>query len=342
VDTLRELLRAGYDVNTRIRFKEEAAVESTRGPRYVRLVHFCLAPRQRELEWRPPPPQLQCLEVLVREFGASINSLSSYGTPLHSIPHLVGKSHRAQALNALLSLGANVKAVWRGETPIFPFVFYSEAELVRVLLAHGASPNTRDSYDRATPLMSATGELVPLLLSVSSPQTIRARDKDGDSALDRMLQDLPLYRPFAKWPLQAVAQMLAAGVPIRRRNARRLRSHALAHAARQDAELRRRVAALTTSWRAHEAFVNLAFDFYDLRAAEEGVRRREARVAELEEELRALGVGTEDTEEDEDEDDAEEDDGEVVEEEVVVEAETGFTVAGLLAALRRHFCLVGR
>lgn len=34
-----------------------------------------------------------------------------------------------------------------------------------------------------------------------------------------------------------------------------------------------------------------------MRAAEEGVRRREARVAELEEELRALGVGTEDTEE---------------------------------------------
>jgi hypothetical protein len=83
-----------------------------------------------------------------------------------------------------------------------------------------------------------------------------------------------------------------------------------AHAAWQEAELRRAEAAVTTSWRAHEAYVDLAFDFLEMREAEEAVAGREARVKELEEELRALGCGTEDTEDDEEEEDEEEEDGE--------------------------------
>jgi electron transfer flavoprotein alpha/beta subunit len=61
------------------------------------------------------------------------------------------------------------------------------------------------------------------------------------------------------------------------------------------------VAALPAWWERHEMVVHLAFDFQDLRAAEEAVRIRERRVEELEEELRALGVGTEDTDEEDEE-----------------------------------------
>jgi hypothetical protein len=42
--------------------------------------------------------------------------------------------------------------------------------------------------------------------------------------------------------------------------------------------------------------VQLAFDFVELREAEEGVRRREARVRELEDELRRRGEGEEEEE----------------------------------------------
>jgi hypothetical protein len=78
-------------------------------------------------------------------------------------------------------------------------------------------------------------------------------------------------------------------------------------AVRLGVRLEARVAALSRMWQVHEAMVRLAFDFQEMREVEEGVRARERRVEELEEELRALGVGTEDTdEEDDDEEDEDE------------------------------------
>jgi hypothetical protein len=75
---------------------------------------------------------------------------------------------------------------------------------------------------------------------------------------------------------------------------------------RAEIELNRRRSP-SQRWRGEDEIVQLAFDFVELRQEEEGVRRREARVRELEEECKALGIGTEDTEE---QDDEEEDDDE--------------------------------
>jgi hypothetical protein len=178
------------------------------------------------------------------------------------------------------------------------------------LLALGASPNVISS-DGLTPLMAAClGEedemsprLISDLLRASSPATRRVTDpEENDSALDLFvasLNDSP-----APWRYGTIREMLAAGVPVKRRNAR----WALSLAARRADELEAQAAAKpyqTMTWRGHEAMVKLAFDMRDKREAGERARATKRRVEELERELagrRGQGEsGSGSDEEDEDE-----------------------------------------
>jgi hypothetical protein len=81
-------------------------------------------------------------------------------------------------------------------------------------------------------------------------------------------------------------------VPVHPENAARALPFAARLAERRAAEVALREND-PPPWQVHEAMVGLAFDFQEVREADEAVRRREARVAELEEELRRRGSGAE-------------------------------------------------
>jgi hypothetical protein len=145
------------------------------------------------------------------------------------------------------------------------------------------------------------------LLAASSAETRRARSNGGFSALDVLLDGR--QPPFQPWEQQAVVNLLAAGVPVARHNAPLVLPIAARLGERRAAQLAAVERSAGTTWREHERMVHLAFDVRDLREAEEAVRVRERRVQELEGELRALGVGSEDTEDDDESGEGEDEGG---------------------------------
>jgi len=90
-----------------------------------------------------------------------------------------------------------------------------------------------------------------------------------------------------------MAELLASGPPLRPDIAARVLPIVASLSAVQHAKLTARRAELC-SWRAHETFVGLSLDAKELREAEREVEAKRARVAALEQELQALGDGTDD------------------------------------------------
>jgi ankyrin repeat protein len=161
VDTMRELLReSGYDGN-RVVFYEHGKTEAFQSvmslpttASYFHLAHFCIAPRFLCAE-PAPPPQLECLEVLVREFKAEVNERdSSDATPLHWLRH-APPEHRERALDVLASLGCNLDARGRLErTVLFEYARRGDLNMVQALLSRGASADAADELG-STPLIAA-------------------------------------------------------------------------------------------------------------------------------------------------------------------------------------------
>ena len=313
--TLRALLRSGlYDVDAPLHYSPQNDVRGAYDPGIAcRAVHLAIVP-----PGSPPipPPRLDALEVLVREFGADVNARDQNGwSPIDWLQYSSypeGQDIDERALDALLALGADLEArdPW-GRTPLCSAVANCcDFGFALLLLFRGASADTFDTY-RQSPLMRAcclydeqASALVPRLLRASSRETRRLVSASGWSALDQLvtrshLADEPWYRA-------ALRELLRSGVPVHPDNAHL----ALAYAARAGSRLGARAAAsarLPPPWQAHEAAVGLALDLQELRDVDEGVRVREARVAELE---RALLAEKEEAEGQEESDGEQESDGE--------------------------------
>jgi ankyrin repeat protein len=308
------LLKTGWDVDAPLASRVQNDVDVERRLE-LRATHHCLlAPRHSADDPTPPPPRLDALEMLVREFGADVNGPSGGKTPLHLLAHVRRAEHQERALDALLALGADLEAADdTGNTPLWDAANAGDMSLVMLLLSRGASADVV-GYAGSTPLMvactRAAGDCraISALLAASSPETRRAAyrpptagpDALGCSAADFFLMDMSGRGVLEAEPL---SELMRGGVPLRPAAAAHVLPMAARLGERREKQLKKCVPELTTSWRAHEAYVKLAFDSLELREAEEGVRRREARVAELEAELRALGVGTEDADEEGDETD---------------------------------------
>jgi hypothetical protein len=130
--------------------------------------------------------------------------------------------------------------------------------------------------------------VVSALLPLTSTETRRSViARDGYSALDCLFW---YSNPPSPWKIPAIEELLTSRVPVRRDTKSRALPFAARLAERRWAEAAARARSAGTTWREHERMVKLAFDFQDMRAAEEGVRVREARVEELEEELRRRGI----------------------------------------------------
>jgi hypothetical protein len=171
---------------------------------------------------------------------------------------------------------------------------YGDPAMIRALVSRGASVNVRGRYGR-TPLISAAdandtparADTISELLRLSSVETRRASPY-GQSAADSLV-DYQLYddSPFDAWHIDVLSQMLASGATLKPENASRLLPFAARLARRREAQVTTIERSAGSSWRLQDEVVQLAFDFVDLRGAEEAVRRRERRVRELED---ALGV----------------------------------------------------
>jgi hypothetical protein len=301
VDSLRVLLRSGrHSADERLAYWARGTVAGLRPLfTFCRPVHLCVVPPRFPGSSRRQPPQIECLNVLVREFGADVNGMDEpdSSAPLHWLWWAPSAEEERRAFDALMALGADVQATdqW-GRTCIF---HVRDPGVLQQLLARGVSPNVI-ATNGTTPLSSACDHeseaIVSALLPLTLTETRRAVNASGYSALDKLAQSMG-SNPPPPWKLRAIQELLSSRVPVRAS----VLPIVARFAERREAELARRNRSGAMHWRAHEDMVGLAFDFKELREAEEAVRVREARVQKLEEELQALGVGTEDTDEDEEE-----------------------------------------
>jgi ankyrin repeat protein len=309
VNSLRILLRSGrHSADEEIAYWTGSTVAGADDPGdFCRPVHLCVVPPRLSHGGHPlPPPRLVCLDVLVREFGADVNGRDCQdNTPLHWLMW-TADADKQRAFDALLALAADVNARDDdGLTPIFWVISEGVQEMMHQLLARGALANVitdmgltplyRACIRRAepgTPAHAQRRAMVLALLPLSSTETRRSvSGYTGRSALDCLLERLEARIPEA-WERHAIEELLSSRVRVLSENAPRLLPIAARLAERRSNQLARRNRSGAMHWRAHEDLVGLAFDFQDLRAAEEGVRRREARVAELEEKLRRRGIGS--------------------------------------------------
>lgn len=98
-----------------------------------------------------------------------------------------------------------------------------------------------------------------------------------------------------EWSPRSGRELLRSGASGRPGYARRVPPILARLADQREGDLASRASSSGTTWQAQDELVQIAFDHRDAREADEAVARREARVVELEDELRALGVGTSDT-----------------------------------------------
>jgi hypothetical protein len=275
---------------------------------WCRPVHLAAAPPNwPTLDSPQPPPNLAALEVLVREFGADVNARcfmhstpmiwliwANRGPPAPSAERLLEVE---RAVDALVALGADIDAqAGRSSFTLLYLAVYDFPSLVPHLLSRGASENICTDQGRS-PLMRAcwhggphAAVNIPLLLEASSRETRRAVDRDsGWSALDQMIKyyadSSHVFWRHAEadspWVRDVIADLMLAGAPVLPEHAHL----ALPHAARLGRRLAARAAAREArppSWRTHDLMVQLALDHQEGREVDDGVRAREARVAELE------------------------------------------------------------
>jgi ankyrin repeat protein len=307
-DTLRALLRSGrHHAEEQLAYGSMSTLEGAvyEGD-WCRPVHLAAAPPRWPTVISPwPPPNLAALEVLVREFGADVNArCSSYGTPMHWLvwarrypaPSAERPLEVERAVDALVALGADIDAQAGSSSTLLHIASFVLPSLVPHVLSRGASANILTDQG-CSPLMGACWHggphapvNIPLLLKASSRETRCAVDSySGEGALDWMLKyyadssHVSRRHPEADslWVRDVIADLMLAGALVRPENA----PLALPHAARLGRLLAARAAAREArppSWRTHDLMVQLALDHQEGREVDEGVRAREARVAELE------------------------------------------------------------
>jgi len=206
------------------------------------------------------PPRLACLEVLVREGGLGVDARDNVGkTPLHWASY--AESDPIASVDLLVRLGAVVHARDKcGRTQIFESAHGDDD--VKLELARRSSPETRRV------VLAGSGQF-----------------HYGFSAIDFV----------TRGRRELIAELLVSGASVRPWHAADVLpvavSHGLPLAAKKEAELAA-LPPLAHDWRAHEAFVGLALDVKELRAAVSEVEVKKRRVLDLEMELLALGAGT--------------------------------------------------
>jgi ankyrin repeat protein len=268
-------------------------------------VHLCMIPLPLALGVPPLPPQLECLRVLVQEFGADINARDHHrNTPLLMLWRCkVQPEVRDKALDLLVSLGADVNA--RGgyydTTLIYSYACgYSLPSLLR-LLGHGAVVDIINNRGE-TPLMWACscaepiGELVMELLHRYSVAAWRLKVPWSGSALDYLVHVVSQRSRSSGNKTQQWPRCCAWAFPFLAGEASVLLPIAATLMQQQEIDLYLFQSGRMWDWRGHEAMVHLALQDEEARFDERRVAERKAEVARLEAELRAL-VGEEEREE---------------------------------------------
>jgi hypothetical protein len=307
-ESVRKLLRAGADANEQVApFVANAEHETEAAGLFFRPVHLC-TPSSLHTQ------RLACLEVLAREGGADINARASPSgeTALHWLAGARNYPEPDRAVDLFISLDADLEVVdVTGQTPVFNCALTGSADMLRALVSRGASLNGKDE-EGLTPLIYGIlrnttphrEEMIAELVRCSSLQARRAVVADpelislagGVSAIDVLVctpeggdpPDDPSDKTFEKWHFEVISELLASDVSILPETA----SELLLIAAQHGQSLERELAARRSPsrrWRAHDEFVQLAFDMKDAREADERVAWREARVRELEEALGEVG-----------------------------------------------------
>lgn len=147
--------------------------------------------------------------VLLLARGAKVNVQTGEGTALMEA---VTSGH-VEIMKLLIAAGADVKAVHRTGDPILVMAAaqrnYSKpsvepnAEVVQLLLAHGADPNARAQYGRTALMLANTPSKVKLL--VAKGAQVEAKDEDGKTAL---------MRAASRGEPDVVSALLASGANV--------------------------------------------------------------------------------------------------------------------------------
>jgi hypothetical protein len=212
---VRALLKAGADAR-------EPCGEFWHGPgpgrrRMISVVHVVAAYSD-----EPGHEQrMECLRFLVNEAGVEINATDDMGdTAVHWLARYPPSPGGLRVLKTLLSLGAKVDARAKsGETPIFYCAEEAHLETLTALLDAGASMDVVDKLGGTALMGAVTGRVnravAERLLSLSSPETLRAVTKYGDSAADWLISRASAVGTFEPWHLAALARLRSAGVPMK-------------------------------------------------------------------------------------------------------------------------------
>jgi hypothetical protein len=174
-------------------------------PEFCRPAHLCVVP-PRPLDEEGddrggpkhafgsgpiPPPQLECLQVLL-EFGGGLRATDFWGnTPLHWLGCCASTKHKASVLEVLLRHGGDLDAQnAAGQTLLLRAVIAGDLPLVKMVLSQGASADIADAGG-LTPLMHACRHarpvkaLVATVLAATSEEARRAVELcSGWSAVD--------------------------------------------------------------------------------------------------------------------------------------------------------------
>jgi ankyrin repeat protein len=276
---------------------EEGGSNRATGCAFSTPVHLCIVPPRRDRGDPVPPPQLECLRVLVGEFQGDVNARDArHNTPLHWLDRQPEGEGRDRALEALLQLGADVNALNdMRNAPIHNLV--RDVGVVRRLLAAGASVDHVGLYGWTPLLMicsyGATNppppEAVATVLRASSDETRRSVEQMfGRTALEWIAGRVDRPAELAPWELETALELLRSRCAVRPELAARLLPQLARHAGRLEGQAKGHAASAGKAWRWHEAMVGLAFDFQEAREADEAVAAAERRVRELEQEERLL------------------------------------------------------
>jgi hypothetical protein len=243
VGTLRTLLKKkGYDANARLPYRAGCTPNCSHDDYWCTLAHLAVVPLRRCPDQPLLPPQLECLEILVREGGADVNAPDiARALPLHWLSAQPRRDRDfLAAMSALVRLGADVNGdLSGGGTPIFGYMSKANnLPALRRLLDLGASadvvitaPAFLGGRTGQAPLIFActasppAPEIVRLLLRRSSPATRRAtitrpgaRER-GWSAIDALVDALRRL-PFERWHLQLTDDLLDTGAPVQHEHLR--------------------------------------------------------------------------------------------------------------------------
>jgi ankyrin repeat protein len=165
-----------------------------------RDVNVALPDGTTALHWAVRWNSLDTVETLLRA-GADVNATSRYKiTPLA----LACENGNAAMVERLLKAGADPNASPKGDTPLMVAARTGDVETVAVLLAHGATVNTKEPERGQTALMWAVAEAHPAVAKVlvENGANVDARSTGGFT---------PLLFAVRKGDAATLRLLLAAG-----------------------------------------------------------------------------------------------------------------------------------